>query len=491
MNTRDDAAELQKIQDAVKKSHNAYMSKIGLLKLSDDDRKLLQAINNRVSRFINYQLGKGETLSGISNIFVSSITEQSFREFSLDELNPAVKEQAITLLSSIRSTVAPYAANDNPEKIMTEAKQSTAPQIPASSAKRVDVNLDKLLSESDAFADFRCPMTLEICSHNDAVRIKAKGKQFYTRSALQEWVQQNHTDPLTREHINVSDLIADGNGFRTTLAKAIEDELRKLGMGEPQIKETLEQYKKDNKWPKQTSPELPRSPAPQPSPGPETKHTDTPSSASGFFSTIASFFGSIGREKKEEERRPHNDSQLAQANSTPFSFDAIVVGEPGVGKTNLIRRLAGVPYTEYFIINPPETTTILLENQATMQLYDQKRADPFRRARSPLHDKNLIFIAFNIADRRSFERVEMWISEIDRYAPEDRQIILVGTGLDGAAARQVRSWEGEKLAHDFNTTYFEVSSKTDENIKRLIEFCNRIIVPSLRERQAESASPRR
>ena len=53
-----------------------------------------------------------------------------------------------------------------------------------------------------------------------------------------------------------------------------------------------------------------------------------------------------------------------------------------------------------------------------------------------------IIVVFSVIERKSFENVTKWISQIKINAPEDVKIILVGNKIDLQGQRQVSQSEG-------------------------------------------------
>ena len=61
-----------------------------------------------------------------------------------------------------------------------------------------------------------------------------------------------------------------------------------------------------------------------------------------------------------------------------------------------------------------------------------------------------IIIVYDISDRESFDNVKQWLSEIDRYACENVNKLLVGNKSDLASKRAVSTEQGQELAESLN-----------------------------------------
>ncbi|CAB1342581.1 unnamed protein product, partial [Coregonus sp. 'balchen'] len=84
-----------------------------------------------------------------------------------------------------------------------------------------------------------------------------------------------------------------------------------------------------------------------------------------------------------------------------------------------------------------------------------------------------IFLVYDITSERSFQHIMKWASDVDEYAPDNIQKILIGNKSDEEEKRQVATEQGNKLAKDYGMDFFETSAFTNHNItesfKRLAE----------------------
>ncbi|XP_016150685.1 ras-related protein Rab-15, partial [Sinocyclocheilus grahami] len=75
-----------------------------------------------------------------------------------------------------------------------------------------------------------------------------------------------------------------------------------------------------------------------------------------------------------------------------------------------------------------------------------------------------IFLVYDITSERSFQHIMKWASDVDEYAPEKVQKILVGNKSDEEQKRQVATEQGNKLAQAYGMDFFETSAFTNHNI---------------------------
>ncbi|EPQ02075.1 Ras-related protein Rab-15, partial [Myotis brandtii] len=67
--------------------------------------------------------------------------------------------------------------------------------------------------------------------------------------------------------------------------------------------------------------------------------------------------------------------------------------------------------------------------------------------------------------RRSYQHIMKWVSDVDEYAPEGVQKILIGNKADEEQKRQVGREQGQQLAKEYGMEFYETSACTNLNIK--------------------------
>jgi GTPase SAR1 family protein len=85
------------------------------------------------------------------------------------------------------------------------------------------------------------------------------------------------------------------------------------------------------------------------------------------------------------------------------------------------------------------------------------------------HAADVALICFSLCDSDSFEDVERWAMEAERYASDDFVAILVGLQKDRLEDRVISPAQIEDKMWDFFVEYREVSSKTGEGVPELLE----------------------
>ncbi|EMP27686.1 Ras-related protein Rab-15 [Chelonia mydas] len=76
-----------------------------------------------------------------------------------------------------------------------------------------------------------------------------------------------------------------------------------------------------------------------------------------------------------------------------------------------------------------------------------------------------IFLVYDISSERSYQHIMKWASDVDEYAPDGVQKILIGNKADEEQKRQVGREQGLQLAKEYGMDFYETSACTNFNIK--------------------------
>ena len=118
-----------------------------------------------------------------------------------------------------------------------------------------------------------------------------------------------------------------------------------------------------------------------------------------------------------------------------YASKVIVVGDSGVGKTNILTRFA----KNDFISNSPSTigveffTKICEINgyHIKFNIWDTAGQEKYKSiTRTFYYNANSAIIVFDLNDKESFENVRIWVNEVKLYTKEDIFIVLVGNKCD-------------------------------------------------------------
>ena len=101
-----------------------------------------------------------------------------------------------------------------------------------------------------------------------------------------------------------------------------------------------------------------------------------------------------------------------------------------------------------------------------LQIWDTAGQERFRTITSSYYrGAHGIIVVYDVTERESFDCVKQWMNEIDRYATENVNRLLVGNKCDLDAQRQVTYDEGAEMAKSFRIKFLECSAKNSHNVE--------------------------
>ena len=101
-----------------------------------------------------------------------------------------------------------------------------------------------------------------------------------------------------------------------------------------------------------------------------------------------------------------------------------------------------------------------------LQIWDTAGQERFRTITSSYYrGAHGIIVVYDVTERESLECVKQWMGEIDRYATENVNRLLVGNKSDLEAQRKVTFDEGAEMAKSFGIKFLECSAKNSHNVE--------------------------
>ncbi|KAA3475406.1 ras-related protein RABD2a [Gossypium australe] len=138
-----------------------------------------------------------------------------------------------------------------------------------------------------------------------------------------------------------------------------------------------------------------------------------------------------------------------------YLFKLLLIGDSGVGKSCLLLRFADDSYVESYI------STIGVD------FWDTAGQERFRTITSSYYrGAHGIIIVYDVTDQESFNNVKQWLSEIDRYASDNVNKLLVGNKCDLTANKVVSYETAKAFADEIGIPFLETSAKDATNVEQ-------------------------
>ena len=169
-----------------------------------------------------------------------------------------------------------------------------------------------------------------------------------------------------------------------------------------------------------------------------------------------------------------------------YKIKIIVVGDSGVGKTNLINRFA----SDKFDTNSKATigvefvykTLKINKEVIKVEVWDTAGQERYRAITSSYYKgaKGAI-IVYDITNEDSFNNVESWMNEVTKKGKTDMQFLLVGNKKDLINDRKVTEQKGIDKAKELNMNLFEASALEKTNVNEAFNYLVKEIFLNIRK----------
>lgn len=153
-----------------------------------------------------------------------------------------------------------------------------------------------------------------------------------------------------------------------------------------------------------------------------------------------------------------------------FKFKVVVVGDSGVGKTNLIHRFVKNNFNE----NTKATVGVEFLSKTfqikgeifKIEVWDTAGQERYKAITSSYYKgSNGALIVYDITREPSFQNVEKWAKELKEKSSDNVCLIIVGNKNDLKDERQVQSDSALEKAKILNVPFMETSALDGNGVK--------------------------
>ncbi|EEA05957.1 Ras family protein Rab-1A, putative [Cryptosporidium muris RN66] len=171
-----------------------------------------------------------------------------------------------------------------------------------------------------------------------------------------------------------------------------------------------------------------------------------------------------------------------------YLFKLVLIGDSGVGKSCLLLRFADDSFTDSYIttigVDFRFRTVKIDDKIIKLQIWDTAGQERFRTITSAYYrGADGVVLVYDTTLQSSFDHIDDWISEVDRYTTDSSKI-LVGNKCDLVAQRAIEQSQGEKKSSELGIDFIEASAKNSTNV----EDCFIRIAKRLLEKKSQSGA---
>ena len=160
------------------------------------------------------------------------------------------------------------------------------------------------------------------------------------------------------------------------------------------------------------------------------------------------------------------------ANNYNYLFKYIIIGDPAVGKSNLLMKFAHNKFIDEY------QTTIGVEFGAKnitingqiyrIQIWDTAGQENFLSI-TRAYFKNCVcaMVVYDITCKKSFENVQNWLKDVHEQSPKTVLIVLIGNKIDLEDKRVISIDEGKEYAIKNGLIFMETSAKSGEGVEEI------------------------
>jgi len=155
-------------------------------------------------------------------------------------------------------------------------------------------------------------------------------------------------------------------------------------------------------------------------------------------------------------------------------FKLLLIGDSGVGKSNLLLRYTDDPFSESHIatigVDFKIRTVELNGHRIKLQIWDTAGQERFRTiASSYYRNAHGFLVVYDVTNTESFTNVAMWMDEISRYCLQPVSKVLVGNKSDLIMKKVVDYHTAKEYADSIGIPLIETSAKSTANIDEMFD----------------------
>jgi small GTP-binding protein len=154
-----------------------------------------------------------------------------------------------------------------------------------------------------------------------------------------------------------------------------------------------------------------------------------------------------------------------------MEFKLVLIGNSSVGKSNILNR-----YTkDLFTLNTKSTLGVEFSAKSVRvgdqivkaQIWDTAGQERYKSVTNTYYkNSKAAFIIYDITNKKSFEDVDSWYSDLKDKADSDIVIYLIGNKIDLESYRVVSETEGQQKAENYGIKFLETSAMINYNINK-------------------------
>ena len=171
-------------------------------------------------------------------------------------------------------------------------------------------------------------------------------------------------------------------------------------------------------------------------------------------------------------------------------FKMILIGDSGVGKTNILNRYVNDTFSE----TTKSTVGVELgtkveeynNTKIKVQIWDTAGQERYKSITKTYYKgAKGAFIVYDITNKDTFKNVDKWIQDLREFGEDDAAILIVGNKSDLEEKREVTTDEVKKKAEVYKMAYCETSALKSKNINYAFQTLIKLVAEKMENKKNE------
>jgi len=183
----------------------------------------------------------------------------------------------------------------------------------------------------------------------------------------------------------------------------------------------------------------------------------------------------------------------AREDEYDFLFKVVLIGDSGVGKSNLLSRFTRNEFnleSKSTIGVEFATRSIVVDGRRIKaQIWDTAGQERYRAITSAYYRGAVgALLVYDIAKHLTYENVERWLKELKDHADDNIVIMLVGNKCDLRHLRAVPTDEAKAYSEKNNLSFIETSALDSTNVETAFQHILSAIYKIMSQKQIVDTS---
>ena len=176
-----------------------------------------------------------------------------------------------------------------------------------------------------------------------------------------------------------------------------------------------------------------------------------------------------------------------QDSKEDYKIKIVIIGDSGVGKTNLLKRFisnsftqntkatVGVEFTSKSYKINDQIFKIELWDTAGQERYKSITAVYYKGAKG-------VLVVYDTTSKTSFDNIDKWLGEIKDKSSEDIKLMIIGNKIDLKEFREVSNEQALNKAKVLGIPLMETSALDSTNVKEAFHYFLKEIYKDMRNK---------